>query len=333
MENILLYGELNKRNDISDKTYEIINFVSEILEVIDFNVSMILVTRDNTLPNLTNLKIVNNLYLIRNDNIHNKPFSLCSKALQDIKSNNNIKWILFPPTYDATQIALGYSAKNNHYFLKGITEWETHADSKSLIFRKSIHGNNYDYLYDVSSENDFVGVIFAGIFKNFKGKKSIIPQVTYLDTYNIANELQVIEEINPSPGDVDLTESEIIIGGGRGVEKEKFNLIEKLSLILGGNYGGTRVAVDNKYIDSERQIGRTGKIINPYLYITFGISGSTHHTMGVKDSKYIISVNTDRNAPIFSMSDLKICADVNDVLPILCDRFAEKIGSNVGNAS
>jgi len=333
MENILIYGELDKRNDISDNTYEIINFVSELLEVIDFNVSMVLVTRDNNIPNINNLKIVDKLYLIRNNNIHNKTFLMCRKVLQDIKANNNIKWILFPPTYDATQIALDYSARNNDYFLKGITEWEKHSDSKSLIFRKGIHGNSYDYLYDVSSDSNFVGVIFGGIFKNFKGNKAIIPQVTYLDDNNITNEFQVIEEINPSPGEVDLTESEIIIGGGRGVEKDNFDLIEKLSRILGGNYGGTRVAVDNKYINSDRQIGRTGKVIKPYLYITFGISGSTHHTMGVKDSKYIISVNTDRNAPIFSMSDLKVCADVNDVLPYLCDRFAEIVKKHDGNAS
>lgn len=333
MENILLYGELDKRNDISDNTCEIINFVSELLEVIDFNVSMVLVTRDNILPNINNLKIVNKLYLLRNNNIHSKSFSMCRKALQDIKTNNNISWILFPPTNDATQIALEYSARNNELFLKGITEWEKHSDSKSLIFRKGIHGNSYDYLYDVSSDKNFVGVIFGGIFKNFKGKKAIIPQVTYMENYNNTDELHVIEEINPSPGEVDLTESEIILGGGRGVEKDKFDLIVNLSRILGGNYGGTRVAVDNKYINSDRQIGRTGKIIKPYLYMTFGISGSTHHTMGVKDSKYIISVNSDRNAPIFSMSDLKACADVNDVLPILCDRFEEIIKKKVGNVS
>ena len=85
--------------------------------------------------------------------------------------------------------------------------------------------------------------------------------------------------------------------------------------------GGTRPAVDQGWIPHERQIGQTGKIIAPRLYIAAGISGASLHTMGIKDSEHIVALNTDSNAPIFKLAHLSALGDLGEVLPLLVEKI------------
>jgi len=320
MSEIVIFGELNKRNEFSDSTLELVNFASEFSDELNLDISMVLPTREKALPDLEQLRIVKNIYIVRSVAGDRKAFVACSRVLSGL-SGKGTRWFFFPPSFDGIHMGLSFAAENEFFLIKGITDWEKRDGFPGLFFRKSVLGDLADLMYQVPFEEGFVGIISRGIFKDFEGKKRVSPEVRETAISETDGEFRVIEEIEPSVEDIDLSESEVVVGGGRGVGgKENFELVARLSALLGGSYGGTRVAVDNRWIDHERQIGRTGKIIKPYLYITFGISGSTHHTFGVKDSKYIISINKDVNAPIFSLSDLKICGDVNEILPLLLER-------------
>jgi electron transfer flavoprotein alpha subunit len=133
---------------------------------------------------------------------------------------------------------------------------------------------------------------------------------------------KVLDFLPADPATVDLTEAEIIVAGGRGVgSAENFSLLKELADLIGGSLGGSRVAVDYGWMSSERQIGQTGKIVAPKLYIACGISGAIQHQMGIKDSEKIIAINTDKNAPIFKLADVKIVGDLREVIPAICRRL------------
>jgi electron transfer flavoprotein alpha subunit len=115
---------------------------------------------------------------------------------------------------------------------------------------------------------------------------------------------------------VNLKGARVIVAGGAGVgSAENFKLLHELAEALGGTVGGTRAAVDLGYLEHERQIGQTGVTVRPALYIACGISGAVQHLAGMQESQKIIAINTDKDAPIFSVAHYGIVGDVCDVLP------------------
>ena len=188
----------------------------------------------------------------------------------------------------------------------------------------------------VESEDTFIRPIYAGnaiaTVQSSDSKKVITvraasfdaattggsAEVTTLDVVKESEKSSFVSEELTESERPELTAAEVVISGGRGMQNgENFKLLEGIADKLGAAIGASRAAVDAGFVPNDMQVGQTGKIVAPQLYIAVGISGAIQHLAGMKDSKVIVAINKDEEAPIFQVADYGLVGDLFDVLPEL----------------
>ena len=137
-----------------------------------------------------------------------------------------------------------------------------------------------------------------------------------------ARVLEAVKEISEA---VNLEEAKVIVTGGRGMgSKENFALVEELAQLLGGVVGATRPAIEEAWVSRAHQVGQSGKIVAPALYIACGVSGATQHVSGMSGSGYVVAINKDEDAPIFDVADVGIIGDAMQVLPVMIEEIRKR---------
>ncbi len=136
---------------------------------------------------------------------------------------------------------------------------------------------------------------------------------------------RVVETVTEITEAVDLEGAEVIVAGGQGMgSAEGFRLVEELAALLGGVVGASRPAIEAGWVSRAHQVGQSGKTVSPRLYIACGISGSMQHLSGAMGSKFIVAINKDESAPIFSVADVGIVGDALEIIPALMDEIRRR---------
>ena len=182
-------------------------------------------------------------------------------------------------------------------------------------FVRPIYAGNALATVQSADEIKVITVRTTGFEEAQPGGSAAIESTDIIIEQNLATYVSEQLSVSERP---ELTSAAIIISGGRGMQSgENFLLLEKIADKLGAAIGASRAAVDAGFVPNDMQVGQTGKIVAPDLYIAVGISGAIQHLAGMKDSKVIVAINKDAEAPIFQVADYGLVADLFKALPEL----------------
>lgn len=183
-----------------------------------------------------------------------------------------------------------------------------------------LYGAKIDVVSNVN--RPAVVMLLAGSFDADAGRTSGAPTIEDFAAEGGAGKVRFKSLIEPEAGDVDITQSDVLVAVGRGIgSQDDIKLAEELAEALGADIAASRPLVDAGWIPKSRQVGKSGLKVKPNVYIALGISGAPEHIEGMKDSSTIIAINSDENAPIFDVAHYGLVADLFDVCEGLLDKI------------
>jgi electron transfer flavoprotein alpha subunit len=227
--------------------------------------------------------------------------------------------VLLPATYDGRDIAGRLSVKLDRPVLTNVVDL-TEADG-TLASQHAIFGGAEILTARFTAEGPGIFVVRAKSFpaESSGGAPAAVVAAPAPDT-GAANAARIVATHVEERTGPKLDEADVVVSGGRGLgEKEQYAMIEQLAGLLHGAAGASRAIVDAGWVPYSHQVGQTGKTVKPTVYMACGISGATQHMVGMKNSKNIVAINKDQDAPIFQVADLGIVGDVHKVVPKLIE--------------
>lgn len=255
-------------------------------------------------------------------NFRTEPFiELLVKAVQEGKPD----YVLAASTARGREVMGGASADLDAGLLSDVSDLEI--DGGNLKATRSVYSGKI-IATQVASGHPQMATLRSRAFKAIEPDTSRSGDVKAMDA--VLSEDQIVtkvESFEETTGSVSLTDAAIIVSGGRGVNgPEGFAPIRDLAEVLGGAVGASRATVDAGWIPYEHQVGQTGKVVSPDLYIACGISGAIQHQAGMRTSKTIVAINKDGDAPIFGLARYGVVGDLFDIIPALTKAFKERLG-------
>ena len=240
------------------------------------------------------------------------------QAFMAVVEQENPEGLVFGHTAVGKDLAPKIASKLQSGLISDVTDIEGEGD-EAVFIRPIFSGKAFEKV-KLKEGIDFITVRSNNIAPLERQERS--GEVTSLSV-DITNLRTIIKNVvRKSTEGVDLSEAKVIVAGGRGVKSaDGFEPLQELANLLGGAVGASRGACDADYCDYSLQIGQTGKVVTPDLYIAAGISGAIQHMAGMSNSKVIVAINKDPEANIFKVADYGIVGDLFEVIPMLTEEF------------
>jgi electron transfer flavoprotein alpha subunit len=246
--------------------------------------------------------------------------------LSKLVMNNQPQVVLAGATSRGKELLAASALDTDSAMLADVIELDV--DGSALQATRAVYGGKLLSTVATTGEGPQFATLRSRAFPAPDPDTSRSGDITHVDPVLAEDAIAVkVEDFAATTGEVSLTDAAIIVAGGRAVGSEEgFAPVRELAEVLGGAVGASRAAVDAGYIPYAHQVGQTGKVVSPDLYIACGISGAIQHQAGMRTSKVIVAINKDPDAPIFKLAHYGIVGDMFDVLPALSAAFKKRLG-------
>jgi len=245
-------------------------------------------------------------------------------ALADMIKSYKPEIVLFGATNIGRDFGARIAARVNTGLTADCTQLDINPETKGLMQTRPAFGGNLMATIACPNHRPQMSTVRPGVMDKAKRKAGRTGELINVEVKVTADQIrtEIVKIVKSDKPKVSLTDAKIIVSGGRGMGKpEGFELIKELADKFDGVVGSSRACVDAGWIGKEHQVGQTGTTVKPDIYIACGISGAIQHKAGMQESKIIIAINKDPDAPIFEVADYGIVGDLYNVIPELMKSF------------
>ncbi|APX95113.1 electron transfer flavoprotein subunit alpha/FixB family protein [Natronorubrum daqingense] len=307
----------HRRGELRDVSYEIITAGRELANETggDLHLAAISGAVDDFAENL-NREGVDAIHTVS----HGEEFNhdVYTQAVTQLYDDLAPQYVLIPNSVNGLDYAPAVANQLDLPIVTDTIGLET--DGDTLIATREMYGGKVETTNELEGESVVTIRSAEWPVAEGTGDAAIEAADVEIDESAIGSTVTGFEEV--AGGDVDISEAEVLVSVGRGIEEEdNIPIIEELAEALDATVSSSRPIVDNGWLPKNRQVGQSGKVVTPDVYIAIGISGAVQHVAGMKGSDTIVAINTDPNAPIMDIADYAIHDDLFDVVPALTEEF------------
>ena len=303
-------------NSINGVSKEALSLSQELCEKV--NGELTILTFDDSAAEELSSFSSDRLFLANNSNLKDYNPLYYTSAVENFIKEHSFDLVILGHTYQARDWAPRLSARCDIPFISDCIDYSF--ENNSIEWVRSLYRAKINCKIKAKSKQSIISVQ-SGCFSSdgIKDGNCAISKIE-LDLSDVKKTIVPGEKFKESASQVDLGSSDVIVSIGRGIAKEEnIPMADDLSKSLGGLLASSRPVVDSGWLDHSLQIGSSGQVVSPKLYLALGLSGAIQHTVGMKGSKNIIAINKDPNAPIFELSDYGVVGDILEIIPKLND--------------
>ena len=308
---------IQKDNDnISRNSLETLSGVQKLNDASE----IIAVTFNEETASLTSQYNVSKVICASSGKLQNYNPLYFTATMEQIIGNESPDVVVFGHTYQARDWVPRLSARLDIPFMSDCTEFSL---KEKAIFTRQLYQGKINA--DLNGDGLLLISVQSGSYRadEIESGSSTI-EMFDVDLSSVGNSIRPGEKFQESKGGVDLTRADVIVSIGRGIGKEEnIPLIEALTSALNAELGASRPVVDYGWLDHERQVGSSGQVVSPKMYLALGLSGAIQHQVGMKGSDNIVAINKDANAPIFEIADYGVVGDIFEIIPKLTDSIKD----------
>ena len=320
MSKILVYLEKNKET-LKRSSLELITAARDLAKLSGDSTVGLFIGNPEPIKDLAKEYGLEEILFIDNNDLNNYSSTAYAAVIAQTVISEDIKVVLFSANAAGLELAPRVSIKINAGYIADCVKLEY--SNNELIATKPVYAGKALIKSIIKNESKVLS-LRPNVFTAQKNETSNISTSQISPILTEKDFAAKVNEIKRNEGKLDVSEAEIIVSGGRGLKgPENYNIIENLATVLGGAVGASRAVVDAGWRPHAEQVGQTGKTVSPNLYVAVAISGAVQHLAGMSTSKVILSINKDKDAPIFKVSDYGIIGDIFEVVPKLTNKIKE----------